>query len=277
MSRWFRFYAEALDDPKVQKLEPSTFKHWVNLLCLAAKNDGVLPSQDDIAFALRIDEIACQSLLDRLLIAGLIDILKGGPNGSRIAPHGWNQRQYKSDVSTDRVKRYRERSRNVSVTPPDTETDTETETEVITPLNPPKGGFPCPEGVDPIDWDSLLKVRQQKRAKMTAGAYRAILKKLEKWQSEGWPPGPIVANAVERGWTTVFETDEMQKGKFHGKKKSIDGSDGLSSTARAAISVFGFDGPDYEHNPGLQNGVSKPTDGLSSFDGSDWDDGGSPF
>lgn len=146
-----------------------------------------------------------------------------------------------------------------------------------TPLNPPKGGFPCPEGVDPIDWDSLLKVRQQKRAKMTAGAYRAILKKLEKWQSEGWPPGPIVANAVERGWTTVFETDEMQKGKFHGKKKSIDGSDGLSSTARAAISVFGFDGPDYEHNPGLQNGVSKPTDGLSSFDGSDWDDGGSPF
>ena len=127
MSRWFRFYAEALDDPKVQKLEPSTFKHWVNLLCLAAKNDGVLPSQDDIAFALRIDEIACQSLLDRLLIAGLIDILKGGPNGSRIAPHGWNQRQYKSDVSTDRVKRYRERSRNVSVTPPETETDTETD------------------------------------------------------------------------------------------------------------------------------------------------------
>lgn len=127
MSRWFRFYAEALDDPKVQKLEPSTFKHWVNLLCLAAKNDGVLPSQDDIAFALRIDEIACQSLLDRLLIAGLIDILKGGHNGSRIAPHGWSQRQYKSDVSTDRVKRYRERSRNVSVTPPETETDTETD------------------------------------------------------------------------------------------------------------------------------------------------------
>lgn len=127
MSRWFRFYAEALDDPKVQKLEPSTFKHWVNLLCLAAKNDGVLPSQEDIAFALRIDEIACQSLLDRLLIAGLIDILKGGPNGSRIAPHAWSQRQYKSDVSTDRVKRYRERSRNVSVTPPDTETDTETD------------------------------------------------------------------------------------------------------------------------------------------------------
>lgn len=127
MSRWFRFYAEALDDPKVQKLDPSTFKHWINLLCLTAKHDGVLPSQDDIAFALRIDNIDCQSLLDRLLIAGLIDVLKGGPNGSRIAPHGWDSRQYKSDVSTERVKRFRERSKNVSVTPPDTESDTDTD------------------------------------------------------------------------------------------------------------------------------------------------------
>lgn len=147
----------------------------------------------------------------------------------------------------------------------------------ITPLNPPKGDFPCPDGVDPIDWDSLLKVRVQKRAKMTPGAYRAILKKLDKWQAEGWPPGPIVANAVERGWTTVFETDEMKKGSPHGSRKSPAGSDGLSSTTRAAISVFGYDGPNYELNPGRQNGISKPTYGVSDFDGPDWDDGGSPF
>lgn len=132
MSRWFRFYAEALDDPKVQKLDPTTFKHWVNLLCLTAKHDGILPSQDDIAFALRIDNIACQSLLDRLLIGGLIDVLKGGPNGSRIAPHGWESRQYKSDVSTERVKRYRERSKNVAVTPPDTDTESDTDTDILT-------------------------------------------------------------------------------------------------------------------------------------------------
>src|SRR5688572_7229352 len=99
MSRWFRFYAEALDDPKVQKLDPATFKQWVNILCLACKHEGFLPSHDDIAFALRIDIIALESLLDRLLIAGLIDVLKGGPNGSRIAPHGWAKRQYKSDGS----------------------------------------------------------------------------------------------------------------------------------------------------------------------------------
>ena len=50
MSRWFRFYDEALDDPKVQRLAPHLFKTWINLLCLASKEDGTMPSNDDIAF-----------------------------------------------------------------------------------------------------------------------------------------------------------------------------------------------------------------------------------
>jgi hypothetical protein len=125
MATWFRFYAEALDDPKVQKLDPATFKMWVNLLCLACRNEGFLPHEDDVAFALRIDIIAWRSLADRLLIGGLIDVVKGGPNGSRIAPHGWQKRQYKSDTSSERVKRFRERSKTVTETPPETETETE--------------------------------------------------------------------------------------------------------------------------------------------------------
>lgn len=125
MARWFRFYAEALDDPKVQKLDAETFKAWVNLLCLACRNDGYLPEIEDIAFALRIDNIGAVSVVDRLRIGGLIDTVKGGPNGSRIAPHGWHKRQYKSDGSTERVKRFRERSQAVSETPPDTDTETE--------------------------------------------------------------------------------------------------------------------------------------------------------
>lgn len=133
-SRWFRFYSEALDDPKVQRLDPPTFKHWVNLLCLAAKNDGRLPSEDDIAFALRIDNIGVVSLLDRLLNAGLIDVCKGGANGSYIAPHNWSKRQYKSDTSTDRVKRFRKRSKAVTETGDETPPETEqNRTEYIEP------------------------------------------------------------------------------------------------------------------------------------------------
>lgn len=125
--KWFRLYDELLDDPKVQALPPEDFKAWINLLCLANRNEGRLPSVEAIAFALRIDNIAAGSLVDRFLIGGLIDKVKGGPIGWGIAPHGWAQRQYKSDTSTERVKRFRNVTVAVSETPSDTDTDTETE------------------------------------------------------------------------------------------------------------------------------------------------------
>lgn len=133
MSRWFRFHAEALNDPKVQRLDGETFKVWVNLLCLASANDGKLPPVTDIAFALRMTEDGARTVLERLLNATLIDKLSGGADGWHYAPHGWAERQYKSDTSTDRVKRFRERSKPVTVTPPDTEADTDTEEPPLAP------------------------------------------------------------------------------------------------------------------------------------------------
>jgi hypothetical protein len=138
MSRWFRMYDEILDDPKVQKLSPADFKGWVNLLCLASRNDGKLPPVADIAFALRETEDAVSTLLERLLNATLIECRSGGPNGSHYAPNKWNERQYKSDTSTGRVKRFRERSKPVAETPPDTETEADTEKNNN---KPPKGGY----------------------------------------------------------------------------------------------------------------------------------------
>lgn len=211
MSRWFRFYAEALDDPKVQKLDPSTFKHWVNLLCLAAKNDGVLPAQDDIAFALRIDDIACQSLLDRLLIAGLIDILKGGPNGSRIAPHGWSARQYKSDVSTDRVKRFRERSRNVSETPP--ETDTDTETDIISSKEEKSSGDDPLSAKEVIEaWNDLAeRKRLAKVVKLTPDRQRKLKARISQNTIDEWK---TALEAIERSSFLCGDNDRGWKANF---------------------------------------------------------------
>ena len=75
MSRWFRYYDEALDDPKVQRLSGDLFKVWVNLLSLASKNDGKLPSADDISFRLRISVQDAQQRVEDLILAGLIDVL----------------------------------------------------------------------------------------------------------------------------------------------------------------------------------------------------------
>lgn len=129
MSRWFRYYDGALDDPKVQSLPADMFKMWVNLLCIASRHDGKLPVSD-LPFMLRTDEKRVAVALKELTSRGLIDDDGNGPE-----PHNWSGRQHKSDVSNERVKRHRERSRNgdgnvtatVTVTPPDTDTDTDTE------------------------------------------------------------------------------------------------------------------------------------------------------
>jgi hypothetical protein len=123
---WFRFYTEALEDRKVQSLPGDLFKSWVNVLCVARRNSGVLPSVEDTAFALRITTDACSKLLKELEDRVLLD-----RNGDRLSPHNFAARQFESDVSTARVKRFRERSRNVSETANETapETDTETDTE----------------------------------------------------------------------------------------------------------------------------------------------------
>jgi hypothetical protein len=146
MSRWFRMYDEVLDDPKVQRLSGEDFKTWVNLLCLASRNDGRLPDIEDIGFALRLDAKRAKAAVGRLCSAGLIATDDDG-----FAPHKWNDRQYKSDVSTGRVKRFRERSKEraetATETAPDTEADTETEYSVakataeVIPIDPEKVMF----------------------------------------------------------------------------------------------------------------------------------------
>ena len=221
MSHWFRLYSEVLDDPKVQKLDPASFKHWINLLCLASRSDGVLPPADDIAFALRIDAIALGSLLDRLLIAGLIDVVKGGPHGSRIAIHGWRKRQYKSDSSSERVKRFRQRSQPVSETPPESETESESEN----PPDPPAGGAARgrdlkPEHVVGI-WNELAaRHGLPPIARLTAGRKRKLRARLAEHSAEEFKAAiqaldrsPFLHGRNERGWRPSFDF-LLQPGSF---------------------------------------------------------------
>ena len=116
MSRWWRAYDEALDDPKLQCLSDECFRFWFNLCCVCSENGGNFPSEEHMAFKLRMQRRKVSRLFGELVAAGLID---QDNQGSR--PHNWNGRQYKSDVSTERVKRFRNGKRNVSVTPPETE------------------------------------------------------------------------------------------------------------------------------------------------------------
>ena len=101
MLRWFRFHNEALDDPRVQDLPGELFKFWVNLLCIASRNEGKLTA---LKFHLRQPEKKIQAQLSALHRLGLLDHEAGS-----YRPHNWDIRQYQSDSSTPRVKRFRER------------------------------------------------------------------------------------------------------------------------------------------------------------------------
>ena len=110
--RWFRFYDGALDDPKVQRLPPELFKAWVNLLCVASRNNGnVTCNVTDISFMLRTTGDTAREQIAALVEAGLLDEIEGG-----WTPHNWHGRQFSSDSSAERVKRHREKQRNGDVT-----------------------------------------------------------------------------------------------------------------------------------------------------------------
>lgn len=142
MSRWFRFYSAAIRHPKVARLADKDYRVWTELLSIAAENDGHIPCLSDLKHLLnrRLDHLS--SAVDRLVNGGLIDPLEDG-----YEPHGWNERQYKSDTSTERVHKHRSK-RNVSAavteTPPDTDTDTDVSVAKATGADAP----------DKVFWDT---------------------------------------------------------------------------------------------------------------------------
>jgi Mn-dependent DtxR family transcriptional regulator len=130
MSRWFRLYDDAINDPKILRLAECHRWQWLATLCIASKNDGVMPQLSDVALMLRMTPKKAAAALARLRAAGLLDETDKG-----LSPHNWEGRQYKSDHSTERVKRFRNSQRNVERSADDAlaetapESDTESEPE----------------------------------------------------------------------------------------------------------------------------------------------------
>lgn len=162
MTRWFRFYDDVVNDPKVQRLSGELFKAWVNILCLSSKNGGRLPPLTDLSFALRIPEDRALAHIEALSAEGLIDSVAEG-----YEPHNWNGRQFRSDhvdaTNAERQRRWRERHRNgvtpVTVTALDTESEqsrTDSESERASAQQnvvPIKGKF--------VFVGSIIKITQQ--------------------------------------------------------------------------------------------------------------------
>lgn len=123
--KWFRLYNEIIDDPKIAKMTPKMFKVFIFLLCLASEveQNGVIPfSRKDLSWRLRMPIREINTHINGLKE---LNILVDNPVLSLI---NWDKRQFASDSSKERVKRYRKKQCNVTVTSdvtPQNRTDTE--------------------------------------------------------------------------------------------------------------------------------------------------------
>jgi hypothetical protein len=120
---WFRYHADALDNPKVQSLPATLFKFWVNLLCVSRISDGFLPNTSEISFRCRCTERQAKEWMQELYSRKLIDKTES----DQYVMHDWDEHQFVSDDVTARVRKHRaKRKGNVSETCPE-QNRTETE------------------------------------------------------------------------------------------------------------------------------------------------------
>jgi IS1 family transposase len=222
LTRWFRFYDDVVNDPKVQRLDPKLFKSWVNILCLASKNDGWVPHIDDVMFHLRLSEAEAGRVTDALVSSGLLDEFDG-----RFTPHNWKERQFKSDVSTERVKRFRQQQRIVSVTPNETPPETEqiTDTEQNREERARKRGVRLDPGWKPSPEDASEAVR---KLGGPLHAEQELLKFHDYWKAQ---PGQ---RGVKLDWDATWRNwIRNAKGQPNGRRTVHDAANDLINRVQA--------------------------------------------
>ncbi len=104
---WFRMYGDMPDDPKIGTLTDSQFRTWVELLCAACKaeDDGNTKlTNDNINWALRRD-VSCD-----VTVLSQRDLVTINGDGEYVIK-AWAKRQYRTDSSAERTRKYRERKK----------------------------------------------------------------------------------------------------------------------------------------------------------------------
>lgn len=101
---WLRLYRGTVNNPKLQRLGLEVVGFWANCLCLS-DDDGYLPAIGDIAWSMRVTETVTETFLVTLQRNNLVVREDDG----RLRLHDWDDHQKRSDTSTDRVRKYREK------------------------------------------------------------------------------------------------------------------------------------------------------------------------
>lgn len=238
------------------------------LLCLAdyANDRGECwPAVETIAAKCSCTDRTVQKAIKALEERGALDInrVPGRPHKFRVVPRStFTPEEYSPPkMSAKGVKDIHHRGEPRSPKPSKNHHEPPVTPSGVKRADP----FPCPAYVDPIDWQALKANRKAKRAALTEGAHRQIVRKLDAWAGEGWPPGPIVAFAAERGWTTVFETDEMKaprNGKTERSGPNAKPRNGIDAALDRRLGLDDTPGPLGRRDAGAGSGYSPSVPAL---------------
>ncbi|MFZ8920806.1 MAG: hypothetical protein ACO20P_15235 [bacterium] len=166
-----------------------------------------------LAIKLGVQLRELEEIQRRLMDVNLID--------ANWIPIGWDDRQFLSDNSKARVKKYREKQRlsksvtevkrdcNVTVTVQDTDTDTDTEQKQNKSISNQEKKIILARvaalGIDSDLWTEYLKTRKRLKATNTPRGLRTLLSRIEKFVSQGRDATAMIEEANAQGWKTVYE------------------------------------------------------------------------
>lgn len=119
--QWFKLYgAEMLADPKYQRLTAAERSCWITLLCLASLNEGVVKHCDEqyLMSHSGIDPSSklwseTHGILIKLEMLGMISLGKDEVGVTFVTVRNWQKRQEVRSESYERVKRWREKQRQL--------------------------------------------------------------------------------------------------------------------------------------------------------------------
>lgn len=168
---WFRLYSEFAHDPKIQMLPEAMQRRYVMLMCLRCSETLETLHETEIAFQLRLSE------------AELIDTKQLFISKNFIDKHwnllNWDKRQFVSDSSTMRVRKYRDKKKQPSN---DDETlqkrqsnviDTDTDTESNKKKENKRGSRLSQDFSLPIEWrDFCVQTRPELHTTQTFDKFK---------------------------------------------------------------------------------------------------------
>lgn len=175
--KWFRFYHEFVDDPKIAMMSDSDQLMWVKALCLASDSNirgTITLSDEEVCWKLRCTMETWKHAIDKFRAKGMIEHSRDG-----YIICNWEKRQYKTDDVKSRVSKHRAKKKtskkaegasvleaetepkrdcNVTVTPP--EQNRSDSDQIRSELDPEQIKTPAGNSFSCEDQDNAFKSKK---------------------------------------------------------------------------------------------------------------------